>query len=280
MTIGASNTTGFARFLGTCIGAVCAIVAWTISQGNPFALAVLGWLMALWTAYIILAQGKGPMGRFIMLTYNLSALYAYSCSVKDLDDDDDEGGIDPIISEIVLHRVVAVLSGCLWGLIVTRLIWPISARQKFKDGLSLLWLRMGLIWKRDPLAALLAGESPSAYMDFREEMELQHFVARLNGLKNSAASEFDLRGPLPEVSYQKILKSTGVMLDAFHAMNVVIKKDLKPSSGEVDILRFTTEERVQLGSRISHLLQGLSPIREALVIHRLTDSSSGILDEA
>ena len=67
--------------------------------------------MALWTAYIIVAQNKGPMGRFIMLTYNLSALYAYSLSVKDLDDDDDEGGIDPIISEIVLHRVVAVLSG-------------------------------------------------------------------------------------------------------------------------------------------------------------------------
>ena len=51
------------------------------------------------------------MGRFIMLTYNLSALYAYSLSVKDTEEDDDEGGIDPIITEIVLHRVVAVLSG-------------------------------------------------------------------------------------------------------------------------------------------------------------------------
>lgn len=67
--------------------------------------------MSLWTAYIILAQGKGPMGRFIMLTYNLSALYAYSLSVKEVDGDEDEGGIDPIITEIALHRVVAVLSG-------------------------------------------------------------------------------------------------------------------------------------------------------------------------
>lgn len=258
MTIGASNTTGFARFLGTCIGAVCAIVAWIISQGNAFILAALGWLMSVWTAYIIIAQGKGPMGRFIMLTYNLSALYAYSCSVRDLDDDDDEGGIDPIITEIVLHRVVAVLTGCLWGLIITRLIWPISARQKFKDGLSLLWLRMGLIWKRDPLGKLLDGEGSGGYMEFGEEMELQRFVARLNGLKSSAASEFNLRGPLPEAGYQKILKSTSLMLDAFHAMNVVIKKDLKPSTGEVEILKFTIEERVQLGSRISHLLQGLS----------------------
>lgn len=111
MTIGASNTTGFARVFGTCIGAVCAIVSWIASQGNAILLAFFGWLMALWTAYIIVAQGKGPMGRFIMLTYNLSALYAYSLSVKEVDGDGDEGGVTPIITEIALHRVVAVLSG-------------------------------------------------------------------------------------------------------------------------------------------------------------------------
>lgn len=67
--------------------------------------------MSLWTAFIIVAKGQGPMGRFIMLTYNLSALYAYSLSVKDLDDDEDEGGVNPSITDIALHRVVAVLSG-------------------------------------------------------------------------------------------------------------------------------------------------------------------------
>lgn len=64
MTIGASNTTSFARFIGTCLGAVCAVAAWVASQGNPYALAIFGWLMSLWTSYIIVAQGKGPMGRF------------------------------------------------------------------------------------------------------------------------------------------------------------------------------------------------------------------------
>ena len=111
MTIGASNTTGFARFFGTCIGAVCAIVSWIASRGNAILLALFGWFMALWTAYIIVAQGKGPMGRFIMLTYNLSALYAYSLSVQEVDGDEDEGGVRPVITEIALHRVVAVLSG-------------------------------------------------------------------------------------------------------------------------------------------------------------------------
>lgn len=46
-----------------------------------------------------------------MLTYNLSALYAYSLSVQEIDGDDDEGGPTPIITEIALHRCIAVLSG-------------------------------------------------------------------------------------------------------------------------------------------------------------------------
>ncbi|KAI9812601.1 MAG: hypothetical protein M1827_004590 [Pycnora praestabilis] len=271
MTIGDSNNVGYHRFLGTCIGAVFAIVAWIVSQGNPYALATLGWLMSLACFYIILAQGKGPMGRFIMLTYNLSALYAYSLSVKDDEDDDDEGGTNPYITEIVLHRVVAVLSGCLWGLIVTRLVWPISARQKFKDGLSLLWLRMGLIWKRDPLSLLLEGESTNAYMDLREELELQRYLTRLETLCKSASSEFELRGPFPAAPYGRILQSTSRMLDAFHAMNVVILKDLKASEGEADILKYTANERAQLCARISHLFQVLAsslkleyPLNDAL----------------
>ncbi|KAL8728318.1 MAG: hypothetical protein Q9166_005461 [cf. Caloplaca sp. 2 TL-2023] len=255
MTIGASNTTGYARFLGTCLGAVCAIVAWTLSGENPFALAAFGWLMSFWTAYVIVAQGKGPMGRFIMLTYNLSALYAYSLSVKDLDDDDDEGGISPIITEITFHRTVAVLSGCVWGLIITRLIWPISARQKLKDGLSVLWLRMGLIWKRRPMECRLQGNSINAYMDLEEESLLHRYLAQLEKLRESAASEVNLRGPFPVASYKSLLSSTGGILDALHAMNVMILKDPRMSAGEAAILRSTTAERAQFSLRITHLFQ-------------------------
>lgn len=257
MTIGASNTTGYARFLGTCIGAVCAIVAWTLSGENPFALAAFGWFMSLWTAYIIVAQGKGPMGRFIMLTYNLSALYAYSLSVKDLDDDSDEGGISPIITEITFHRTAAVLSGCVWGLIITRLIWPISARQKLKDGLSVLWLRMGLIWKRRPMECRLQGKTSNAYMDLEEESHLHRFLGQLEKLRESAASEVNLRGPFPEASYKRLLGITGGMLDALHAMNIMILKETRMSCGEAAILQSTTAERAQLSLRITHLFQGM-----------------------
>jgi hypothetical protein len=90
-------------------------------------------------------------------------------------EDDDEGGAHPIITTITLHRLTAVLAGIIWGLIITRVIWPISARKKFKEGLSVLWLRMGLIWKRDPLSTLLEGQSSNAYMDIKEEFALQKY---------------------------------------------------------------------------------------------------------
>ncbi|RFU36167.1 hypothetical protein B7463_g195, partial [Scytalidium lignicola] len=226
MTVGASNTTGLSRFIGTILGATIAILVWIICQGNPIALAFFGWVISVGCFYIILALGKAPLGRFIMLTYNLSALYAYSLSQEEGDNDDDEGGINPLITEIALHRVVAVMAGVLWGMIITRLIWPISARQKFKDGLSLLWLRMGLIWKRDPLAMLFEGESTTPYMNLSEEFALQRYVGRLDTLRREALSEIELQGPFPAKEYGRVLDSTNKMLGAFHAMNVVIQKDL------------------------------------------------------
>jgi hypothetical protein len=268
MTVGASNTTGYSRVLGTALGAFLACAAWEVSDANPFLLAFLGFLMAYWTAYIIVGQGKGPMGRFIMLTYNLSALYAYSLSVDDegtgddSDGDEEDSQRNPLIFSIASHRCVAVLSGVIWGLIITRLVWPISARQKLKDGLSLIWLRMGLIWKRDPLALFLEGENEAAtshqYMNLREELQLQRFLAKLEALVDSAKSEFELRGPFPEKEYSTILKSTRRMLDAFHAMNVVILKDLHASPGEEALLRATIRERALLCSRISHLFSILA----------------------
>ncbi|KAF2402531.1 hypothetical protein EJ06DRAFT_528642 [Trichodelitschia bisporula] len=261
MTIGASNTTGLQRVWGTGLGAVFAILAWIVADDNPWVLGFIGWLASLACFHIILVLKKGPLGRFVFLTYNLSALYAYSLSAKDDDDDDDEGGIDPAIWEIVLHRVVAVLIGCLWGLVVSRLIYPISARRNLRDGLAVLWLRMGLIWKRDPLTILVEGDDGrprAAYMDIREAIGLQRFLTHLEGLRGSARHEFELRGPFPDRLMNSVLDATSRMLAAFHAMNVVIVKELKASPGEAELLRFTQAERVKLSARISHLFSVLA----------------------
>ncbi|KAK3674504.1 hypothetical protein LTR78_005590 [Recurvomyces mirabilis] len=262
MTVGASNTTSIKRLIGTCIGALLAIVAWVVSSdhgdANPWLLGFFGWLMALGCFYLMLALGEGPMARFILLTYNLGALYSYSLSIRDDDNDDDEGGIDPAIWSIVLHRLVAVIVGCLWAIVITRFIWPISARRKLKDGLCVLWLRMGLVWKRDPLAMFLLGEPRSSYMDIREEATLQSFLSNLEGLRKAATSEWELRGPFPDKLIGRILERTGRMLDAFHAMNVVISKNLQYTPGEAAVLRYTRPERFALSARISHLFSVLA----------------------
>jgi hypothetical protein len=56
------------------------------------------------------------------------------------------------------------------------------------------------------------------------------------------------------------MDSTNKMLDSFHAMNLVIQKNLNASEGEAALLRYTAEERAQLCSRISHLFQGKFPV--------------------
>lgn len=85
-------------------------------------------------------------------------------------------------------------------------------------------------------------------------------VLRLDDLRNSATSEFELRGPFPATPYKRILDSTCKMLDAFHAMNVVIQKDPHASQGKTILLKYTADERAQLCARISHMFQGMPMI--------------------
>jgi hypothetical protein len=210
--------------------------------------------MSTWTAYIIIVKRQGPMGRFIMLTYNLSVLYAYSLTQKDGQDDLDEGGDDPVITQIALHRVVAVFSGCIWGVIITRLIWPISARKRLKDGLALLWLRMSLIWKSGPLSATYDLKQPTEFMTARDKLEVERYISHLESLQASARSEFQLKQAFPDAAYTNLLARTRSMVNSFVAMNLELVKNMTASEGELAILDYTVRERRHLSSRISHLL--------------------------
>lgn len=108
-------------------------------------------------------------------------------------------------------------------------------------------------------------------MDLREEFSLHRYLTVLENLSSAASSEVNLRGPFPSEIYARILKSTGEMLDAFHAMNVMILKNPRTSEGEKDMLEYTSKERDYLCKRISHQFQVLAssmklqyPLNEAL----------------
>ena len=109
------------------------------------------------------------------MAYNVIVLYAYSLSQDVDDDDDDEGGKNPLIFDITYHRVVAVVLGILWGMIICRLLWPISGRLKFKEGLSVLYLQLGLIWKRGPLGVLLDSNNTKDYLQEEEQTALRRY---------------------------------------------------------------------------------------------------------
>ncbi|KAF8254118.1 hypothetical protein K440DRAFT_648719 [Wilcoxina mikolae CBS 423.85] len=259
MTLGQTNNSGEARVVGTMIGAVLALIAWIAFPENPYALSLLGWLVSMPCFWIILNWKQATLGRFILLTYNLSALYAYSISMTDdNEDDDDEGGVNPIITEIVLHRFVAVTAGVLWGLFINRMIWPLSARSQLRKGLSVLWLRMALIWNQDPLNSLIDGRNGKKHTDITEEYSLQKTLIRLNGLAAAAPHEFRLKGPFPVKEYQRIHNANQAILDAFHGMSIMISKDPKANRREMEILKYTKKERDALCARLSHLFYVLA----------------------
>ncbi|KAJ4265512.1 hypothetical protein NW762_004801 [Fusarium torreyae] len=255
MTTGSANTTGTARFKGTLIGATFAVISWTVSRGNGVALVFLGGLVALFNFYVILVIKKAPLGRIALLAYNVSTLYAYSISQDVDDDDDDEGGSNPLIFDIAWHRVVAVTLGIVWGIVVCRLLWPISGRKKFREGLSVLYLQMGLIWKRGPLTVALQKNNTVDYMREGEQAALQRYAFKLVSLRTSAKSEFELRGPFPDAAYGRIMRSTKNMLNGFYAMRLITSKRSDLTEGERALLEYTTSERALLCERICHVFQ-------------------------
>ncbi|KAF7589040.1 hypothetical protein BBP40_004828 [Aspergillus hancockii] len=260
MTIGASNTTGYARFLGTCIGALCSIGAWFVIGSSAVGLALFGFLMAAWTFYISLLKGQGPLGRFIMLTYNLSVLYAYSLSQSHPDDNLGKGSDqNPDITKITLHRVGAVLSGCIWGIIITRGIWPISARKKLKTTLQLVFLRLARIWESDPLAnRITTPGTPALYMTPNEQLKMGSLLSELESLRAAARYEFELSAPFPDAAYGNVIQHTQAIVDALHAFDLQLLS-IAPSERELQILRHTSTERQKLSAHISHLLKFIIP---------------------
>lgn len=275
MTVGAANTTGTARFQGTIVGIFFTIVNWKVSQGNGVALLFMGAMVAFISFYITIVQNKVAFGRTILLAYNVSLLYAYLIANKVDDDDDDEGGTTPYIGEISLHRAISVTVGIVWGLVICRLVWPISARKKFREGISVLYLQMGLIWKRGPLAILLRSDCSKSYLRTGEQAALQRYASRLEVFRQSAMSEFELRGPFPYESTGRIMRSTNRLLDAFYAMSLVTQRRGQLSDGEKALLLFTAKERALLCDRICHVFQVLASCM--MLEYPLTDAIPSVI---
>ncbi|ODV90972.1 hypothetical protein CANCADRAFT_31772 [Tortispora caseinolytica NRRL Y-17796] len=251
MSIGGTALTALPRAIGTTIGAVAAMAAWFLFPENPYALAIAGWLLSLPCFYIVLTWKDVPaFGRFVLLTFNLSCLYSYTLGKGGVIGE--PGEIDgPIITEIAIHRCLSVVIGILWGIVITIYVMPLSARASLKNGLSKLWILLGLRWRADPLNSLARGDQvPKQYISANSESNLQNMVTLLESYLKFAPKEPRLKGPFPTDSYRKLLAWTRQIIDSYSSISVDISREPIASRLEAELLDRTLEERRELSSRI------------------------------
>lgn len=134
----------------------------------------------------------------------------------------------------------------------------------------MLYLQMGLIWKRGPLAVLLNSGATRSYLKTGEQAALQKYANRLADLRASAKSEFELRGPFPFAATGRLMESTTRILDGFYAMSLVTQRRGELSRGERALLQFTAPERALLCARICHVFQVLAS--SMMLEYPLTDA--------
>ncbi|GMF01915.1 unnamed protein product [[Candida] boidinii] len=148
----------------------------------------------------------------------------------DLPDYDDEGGSDPFVFEIAWHRYVGVSLGVIWAVVISLTLFPNSARSRIRKGLSLLWLRMGLIWNSGPLEYLHISETnENRFIGIKDRKKIHDIMNELEALIKQAPMEIRLKGSFPTGIYQVLLKSTNRIIDAFENMNSIIEFDTRVS---------------------------------------------------
>ncbi|PVH14562.1 uncharacterized protein CXQ87_002706 [Candidozyma duobushaemuli] len=249
-SLGGTTMTAKWRFVGTFLGAFIAWVVWALTEGNEYALATTGFLLSLPCFYIIIYWKKNnPFGRFILLTYNLTALYSYSMTQND-SEDDNEGGGEPIVGEIASHRFIAVSIGIAWALFVATCFLPNSARKRLKSGLTVLWLRMGVIWNSDPLEYKSAPNEPARLVGLKDYKGTSSLFTECQTLLKQAPLELRLKGALPKGIYEDLLKSTSNILDAFQNIKLMFEVDPWLTPNEEYVLKFIENEREELEHRI------------------------------
>lgn len=246
-SLGGTTMTVKWRIIGTFLGAFTSFAVWKITDANVYALCLTGVLISIPSFYIIMYwKRNNAFGRFILLTYNLTALYSYSMIQKD-SEDDNEGGDNPIIGEIAFHRFIAVSIGIMWALTMATWFLPNSARVRLKNGLSALWLRLGVIWNSDPLEF---NPDTKQLVGFKAEEGTNKLLAECETLLKQAPVEFRLKGAFPSHIYSRLIKDTSAIIDAFQNLDLLIKVDPTLSPSEEFVFKYIEIEREEVEQRI------------------------------
>ncbi|EPQ26564.1 uncharacterized protein PFL1_05886 [Pseudozyma flocculosa PF-1] len=249
-TLGQSNQMSLHRFLGTILGAAAAVGIYSLFPDDNVALPIFGLFFSLpCFNYIVGRPQLASSGRFVLLTYNLTALYSYNLR---------KVGIE--VEQIAFQRTVSVLVGVLWATVLNQLVWPFEARRELARGVSdlifkLAWLyqRLVVTYSEDQYKAANVvsvdeahddEDENSAYADDVErqpllrsrqtpiidefqtiELHLQVTIIKLEGLLAQTKHEPRLKGPFPVATYKAMLGCCQNILDKLHSMRCVTSRD-------------------------------------------------------
>uniref|UniRef100_V5ER14 Uncharacterized protein n=2 Tax=Kalmanozyma brasiliensis (strain GHG001) TaxID=1365824 RepID=V5ER14_KALBG len=252
-TVGQSNHMSLHRIMGTILGACAAIGVYKLFPDNGVVLPIFGVLFSIpCFRYIVGKPQLASSGRFVLLTYNLTALYSYNLRKTEVE-----------VEQIAYQRTVSVIVGVLWATILNQLVWPFEARRQLALGVSdvlfkLAWLyqRLVLSYSRDPSQKRSRhrgpgedGEDEDADDSFEQhgvdgqndeetallgtfatqhgdefqaiELHLQVSIIKLEGLLAQTKHEPRLKGPFPVATYRSMLSCCQNILDKLHSMRCV-----------------------------------------------------------
>ncbi|SNX83328.1 related to BRE4 - protein involved in endocytosis [Melanopsichium pennsylvanicum] len=254
-TVGQSNHMSLHRILGTILGACAAVGVYKLFPDNNVMLPVFGLLFSIpCFRYIVGKPQLASSGRFVLLTYNLTALYSYNLRKTNVE-----------VEQIAYQRTVSVIVGVVWATVLNQLVWPFEARRQLALGVSdvlfkLAWLyqRLVLSYSRDPSEldsgrgdgaedgdddsfaddgsdgdeqinqiddeeAALLGKFGSRHHDELQaiELDLQVSLIKLEGLLAQTKHEPRLKGPFPVATYRSMLSCCQNILDKLHSMRCV-----------------------------------------------------------
>ncbi|SPO24753.1 related to BRE4 - protein involved in endocytosis [Ustilago trichophora] len=257
-TVGQSNHMSLHRIMGTILGACAAVGVYKLFPDNNVVLPLFGLVFSIpCFRYIVGKPQLASSGRFVLLTYNLTALYSYNLRKTDVE-----------VEQIAYQRTVSVIVGVVWATVLNQLVWPFEARRQLALGVSdvifkLAWLyqRLVLSYSRDPSqlrssrngrrgagqddneddsldssdhddddqgddadeeAALLGTFACRHGDEFQAiELDLQVSLIKLEGLLAQTKHEPRLKGPFPVATYRSMLSCCQNILDKLHSMRCV-----------------------------------------------------------
>ncbi|KAK0521272.1 hypothetical protein OC834_006724 [Tilletia horrida] len=240
-TVGQSNQMSLHRVVGTIFGALVAYGAYTVFPDNHIALPIVGVIFSLpCFRYIVAKPQYASSARFVLLTYNLTALYSYNLRIV---------GIE--VEQIAFHRTIAVIAGVVWASLLNHIVWPFEARRELGLGVSDLLFKLAWLYQR----LVLTYSSQDATVAFDEdeeiiaadaevqpllrsnkqdrvsaefqaiELHLQLSIIKLEGLLAQTRHEPRLKGPFPISTYKSLLGCCQAILDKLHSMRCVTARD-------------------------------------------------------